>query len=201
VWETNGFAVVRQLAGHTDLVRAAAFSPDGTRILTAGQDKLIILWDAATGRRAHTLQGHTIAVLCAAFNRDGTRVVSGSGGYLDKDVHHVGGLTTWDARTGAVLLSIKGHEQSVFAVAFSPDGRRVVSASADRSVKVWDVDTGQELLSVSGQPGEVRTLAFSPNGQYLATGGQDGAVKVWDARGDDRLRKLVRPTVSAPAKP
>jgi WD40 repeat protein len=146
-------------------------------------------------------------VLCVAFSPDGSRVVSGSGGFIAKDVHHVGGLSAWETRTGANLWSIKGHEQSVSAVAFTPDGRRVVSANADQTVKVWDVETGQELLAVSGLKAEVQALAFGPQGQSLATGSQDGAVRVWDARGDDRLRKLVRPTAQAgdqtrpPAKP
>jgi predicted Ser/Thr protein kinase len=81
-----------------------------------------------------------------------------------------------------------GHTGPVSSVAFSPDGKRLASASWDRTVKVWDVGTGQETLTLRGHPGEVYCVAFSPDGKRLASGGGDpvnprkpGEVKVWDA--------------------
>jgi WD40 repeat protein len=64
---------------------------------------------------------------------------------------------------------------------FSPDGRRLVSASADNTVKVWDTATGQELLTLRGQGGLVWSVAISPDGQRIASANQDGIVRIWEA--------------------
>ena len=67
-------------------------------------------------------------------------------------------------------------------MAFSPDGKRIVSAAADdKTVKVWDADTGQETLSLKGHTDRVNSVAFSPDGKRIVTGSRDKTVKVWDA--------------------
>ncbi len=67
-------------------------------------------------------------------------------------------------------------------MAFSPDGKRLASASGDRTVKVWDAATGQETLTLKGHTGDVWSVAFSPDGKRLASASDDRTVKVWDAR-------------------
>ena len=66
-------------------------------------------------------------------------------------------------------------------MAFSPDGKRLASASTDRTVKVWDAATGQETLTLKGHTDQVTSVAFSPDGQRLASASDDETVKVWDA--------------------
>ena len=65
--------------------------------------------------------------------------------------------------------------------AFSPEGKRLVSGSSDKTVKVWDAQTGQEALSLTGHTGPVHSVAFSPDGQRIASASDDKTVKVWDA--------------------
>src|SRR5262249_55603014 len=79
------------------------------------------------------------------------------------------------------LLTFRGHTEGVYSVSFSPDGKRLASASADRTVKVWDATSGQQARTLQGHTGTVSSVAFSPDGKRLASASQDGTVKVWDA--------------------
>src|SRR5262249_8445230 len=123
---------------------------------------------------------------------DGTRIVTGGVG-LNKP----GEATVWDAEKGTALLELKGHTGNVNSVAFSPDGKRVVTGTADRTVRVWDARTGTTLAELKGHTGAVTSVSFSADGTRLLTAGSvrghvrraegvltsvvTGEVIVWDA--------------------
>jgi WD40 repeat protein/serine/threonine protein kinase len=94
-------------------------------------------------------------------------------------------LTEQDNR---LLFSLKGHTSQVYSVAFSADGKRIVSGSGDNTVKVWDADTGTEMLTLKGHKAGVYSVAFSPDGKRILSGSDDWMLKVWDAeKGSDIL--------------
>jgi WD40 repeat protein/serine/threonine protein kinase len=145
-----------------------AFSPDG-RLLTSGTygGRPVKVWDAQTGQELVSLKGP--GGTCVAFSPDGRRLACGQ---------FWGTVQVWDVQSRQSLLSFTGHPGHVGSVAFSPDGKRLVTLSGgDKMAKVWDAQTGQEVLTFKSSGGGV---AFSPDGHRLAA--SDGhIVKLWDA--------------------
>ncbi|KFZ20614.1 hypothetical protein V501_00012, partial [Pseudogymnoascus sp. VKM F-4519 (FW-2642)] len=86
------------------------------------------------------------------------------------------------ARTGGLQKTLAGHSGSVWAVAFSPDGKQIASGSDDETIKLWDVRTGGLQKTLAGHSGRIRAIAFSPDGKQIASGSDDETIKLWDVR-------------------
>jgi WD40 repeat protein len=100
-------------------------------------------------------------------------------------------LATPHRESGAVVRTLAGHTKTVAACAFSPDGRLIVSASFDGTLRLWDVTTGQSLRTLEGHAWYVNTCAFSVDGRRIVSGGNDKTLRIWDAASGACLRILL----------
>ena len=181
------------------VVSSVGFSPDGQRLVSAGNAQTLQRWNAGTSQPiGPPMTGHTDVVTSVAFSPDGHRIVSGSWDYT---------LRLWDADTGQQIgQPLTGHSGAVHSVAFSPDGQRIVSGSADTTLRLWDASTGQPVgPPLTGHTDSVNAVAFSPDGQRIVSGqlGSDAAaVGRCDRPGartaDRRSRRGVRRGVQPP---
>jgi WD40 repeat protein/serine/threonine protein kinase len=172
VWDLSGNELAL-LWGHAGGVESVAFSPDGTRILTASSDRTGRLWD---------LQGRTLAVLSTpsngnawmgSFSPDGTRVALGcSGG------------TAWLFDLwGKPVGILSGHEgTAVSSVRFSPDSRSIATASMDGTARIWRA-VDEEIVTLHGHGGRVNQAKYSPDGTMIATTSWDGTARIWSLQG------------------
>jgi hypothetical protein len=87
----------------------------------------------------------------------------------------------WQRQMHLELKALRGHTGPILAMAYSPGGQQIVTASADHTAKVWDAASGKELLTLRGHREPVKSVAFSPDGQRILTGSWDGTARVWDA--------------------
>ncbi len=168
------------LIGHGGPVRGLAVSEDGTRILSAGFDYSVMLWDPASQRALARLIGHEAGVNAVAF-LPGGRAVSASDD---------GTVGVWDLRRLRLERRLAGHAGKVNAVAASPDGRWAASAGWDRTVRLWDLEANREVRRLAGHRANVNAVAISADGGRLASGAYDGAVLIWDAATGAKLVEI-----------
>jgi WD40 repeat protein len=129
------------IAAHKEMADAAAFSPDGSRIVTASADGPPRIWNVATAKQIGELRGDGRAGNFAAFSADGLRIITAS---WDKTAR------VWDAATAKQVGVLRGHEGPVTSAAFSPDRRRIVTASHDSTARIWDAATAKEIAALRG---------------------------------------------------
>ncbi|MBB5857471.1 hypothetical protein ACFQ05_31680 [Amycolatopsis umgeniensis] len=175
------------LAGHTDVVTAVAFSPDGRILITASMDEHLRVWNVSDATRP-VLLGQAAdsgsRVHAMAFSPDGRTVATGS---------MSGAVRLWNVADPARPVELGGYLKdrdgfrgqvgTIDAVAFSPDGHTLAAASEQGTVQLWNVSDPARRESPSevfGHHKSVKTVAFSSDGRTLATGGDDFTVRLWN---------------------
>jgi WD40 repeat protein len=194
LWDAATGTPIRTLLGHTNVVTALAFSPDGRQLASASPRHGVGVWEVASGRLLRVLP----EAWSVAFSPDGKWLATGN----SKESVQVWDLAA-DPAAKPVPKStfVAGGFGSVVGVAFSPDSRRLASAlrqgegSLTGEVKVWNVPAGTEALALQSNTGPVNRVQFSPDGRYLAAdvGGKSDAslIRLWDAATGQLVQSLA----------
>jgi WD40 repeat protein len=119
-----------------------------------------------------------------AFSPDGNLLASAASASDD------GTVILWDVKQQKYLKALDGHQDTVFHLTFSPDGRLLASASWDKTVILWDVEQQKHLKTLDGHEGEVFSLSFSPDGKLLASASNNETVILWDVSTRQKLETL-----------
>jgi WD40 repeat protein len=162
---------------------AVVYRPDGRQLAVALTDSTVRILDATSGVEQLRLDAllpdviESVGARIAAYDTAGRwlAVCSNPGDRVPGEVK------VFDAATGRLGFTLRGHTSNVVAVAFSPDGSRIATASFDQTVKLWDAATGREAFTIRGHKGGVLSVAFSPDGRRIATGSIDNSARIWDA--------------------
>jgi WD40 repeat protein len=175
---------MRKFTGHSGVVYQVAVSRDGKRMVSAGQDNTIRLWDVHTGKELRQMTGHAKLIRALAISPDGKRAVSGGS---DRTCR------VWDLDKGTELFQVQGHVSFVYAVAIAPDGKTGLSASTDGVIRQWEMTTGKEIRRLQGHTRYVWSLSFTTDGKRLLSSGMDGTMRLWDMQKGTELRRFDLP--------
>jgi WD40 repeat protein len=172
--------------GHAGEVYGVAFSPDMKSVFTASADRTVRTWDLATGEAIRVIRlpvqpGAGGPLFALALSADGkTLAVAGATAEDNRDGSPIYVI---DVATGRVLRAMAEHTETVAGLAFALDGKRLASASLDRTARVWDVSTGRVEAVLRGHTNSLSSIAFSPDGTRVATSAREGAIRIWPATG------------------
>lgn len=190
-YRTSGAIDAKDAYGRKAL--RVAYSPDGTRVVTAGSDAELgsaKVWDVRSGT-SRLLAGHRDYVVSASWSADSRRIVTGGGG-RDKSVN------VWDADSGRLLASFTGHQEDVEAVAFFPGGTRLISASEDKTIKVWDIAERRLLLTAIGF-GDDGYVSYTPEGCYAGSSGVESRLSISTGNRFEPMSPEARKAMQEPA--
>src|SRR5215469_15989924 len=196
VWDTATGKELFRLPPLDSHYEHAGFSPDGRYIVTVQKDDSVHVWDGVHGAAEQVLRGHTAEVTNFSFSDDSRLLATVS---QDKSAQ------VWDLATGRRIAKIAqknaddydgGHSDEVNDAEFTPDGKRLITASKDKSARVWDVATGKLVEDLARLDEEAGGISLSRDGHYATVNGKDSAIWLYDLT-DYTLRAALRGTGAA----
>src|SRR6187397_911278 len=166
---TSAFA---QLRGHGGPVRALAISADGQIAISGSFDSTAIRWSLTRNAAEQVLRFHSDAVNAVAWLRDGRAATAGADGRI----------AIWTSGKTEPDAVLEGHTAPIAALAVSPDGETLASASWDQTVRVWPL-AGGAARALEGHTQNVNGVAFSPDGRTLVSVSYDLTLRIWPLSG------------------
>jgi WD40 repeat protein/serine/threonine protein kinase/tetratricopeptide (TPR) repeat protein len=173
---------LKAVLSHPSPIDAAAFSPDGKRVVTGSDDRTARVWDVATARPIGQPLRHEGEVMGVAFSPDGKAILTGS---QDKTAR------LWDADSGKSIGPPLPVDGLYVGVAFSPNGKTILTSS--REMRLWDAATGQPIGQPLPHQGEFGAVAFSPDGKTFLSASAGAGARLWDTASRKPIGPLLSP--------
>lgn len=171
LWDVATGAEIRTFKDHIEAIYAIVFTPDGKHLISGAADRTVKLWDVATGERLYTLSEPQDGINALALDPTGPRLAAGG---LDKTIR----VWTLGEKGGTLDNSLIAHEDAILRLAWSPDGKFILSSSADGTIKLLKASDLSEINTLSNQSDWVYGLKFSPDGSEFAAGRFDGSLTI-----------------------
>ncbi len=168
--------------GHMAQVLSVAFTPDGKFLVSAGDDKAVRVWDLRAGKTVRTIRGRSGLgqegkIYAMALSPDGRWLAVG--GWMTRFFEHRSHIRLYDFASGELKALLVGHSQVVNSLAFSPDGKKLISGGPDSIAIVWDIETQTLLHRLEGHRGDVHAVGFTADAQRAVTGSYDNTLRLW----------------------
>lgn len=161
-----------------------AFSPNGRYFAAATASGNVHIWDSETYEKRHLLQVDNNWVRSIAWHPTKMQLITCSSGQTKPLIQ------LWDINTNRCLKTWEGHSTRIRSVAFTPDGRQIVTGSEDKTAQLWRVSDGELLHSLSEHSGAIWAVAVSPDGTQIATAATDNLICLWELESGKLLRRL-----------
>lgn len=174
IWDLQTGEKLRQLSGHNGAVYDVAFSPDSRTLVSASADATCKVWRVRDGERLDTLGQPLKEQYSVSFSPDGRFIAAGG---ADNRIRVWRFVSQERPRINPILFARFAHEGPIVKIAYSADGKQLVSISEDRTIKVWETRTLTETQLIEDQPAVGMALAIDPTGRRFAVGRLDGSTE------------------------
>jgi WD40 repeat protein/transcriptional regulator with XRE-family HTH domain len=190
LWDAQTGRELRQFQGDSEMF--SVFSPDGRYILAGNSNGTAWLWDTNTGETIQHFSNHEFWLFDIAYSPDGKYAVFSGFIYLANHLDLITDYSAklWDIETGQELRQFSSYDDFLTSVAFSPDGKTIVTTSPDKTARLWDVESGDEIRRFRGHTAGVWSVAFSPDGKYIVTGSRDQTARLWNVQTGLEVRQF-----------
>ena len=193
LWDAATGKELRTFKEHSDAVYSVAFLPGGTQLVSGAGDRTLKIWDVQRGTRLFTISDALDAVYAVAVHPSGTRLAAAGADRMIRTWTWNGDVASAGGPGATLLTSVFAHGDAVLGLAYSPDGTTLVSAGADRTIKIWDASTLGEKRLLEPQPDWVLGLALSGDGHWLAAGRYDGTLGLYSLANGGAGEQFVVP--------
>ena len=189
VWGPENSIIPRELGvADAGVYGATAFSPDSTRIVSAGHVLRVV--ELESGKEQWVNPRDSYAYLAVAFRSDGKLLATGS-----QDTS----IRLWEAETGKEISILRGHKSYVSELAFSPDGKKMVSWAEDGELLLWELSVAAPTHKLLGNT--KGGASFSPNGSWIVSGQSNKTIQFWDATTGEKAQVLSTVGVATSPSP
>jgi len=169
-----------------------AFSPDGTKVLTAGEDNSLRIWDIQKRQEVKTLENPRMPYYIR-FSNEGSKVLIVIEDPFTPEGHEADTCTAliWSPRSARAPVPLQELQGKIEAADFSPDGSRLITIGKQtREITQWNANTGKTLNVLRGHEDDVYDARYSPDGRTIASGSKDTSVHIWDSETGRELYRL-----------